>query len=127
MFRVPRARLTQATLYIVLSRPMAPHDELMAIARASLGNGADIVQLRQKHAGGAELLALARELREATREHELNLARSEEARKHLDAELLSKFRKNALARAQEFDVETIVPYYESYYEEVIESVMAVKS
>ena len=70
MFRAPRVRLTQATLYIVLSRPTAPHDELMAIARASLDAGADIVQLRQKHAGGAELLALAHELREATREHD---------------------------------------------------------
>jgi L-malate glycosyltransferase len=41
-----------------------------------------------------------------------------------DQHLLSKFRKNALARAQEFDVAKIVPEYEAYYEEVLASVLA---
>ncbi len=70
MFRLPRKRRADATLYVILSRPEASHEELLSIARAALAGGADILQLRHKEASGAELLALARGLRELTREHE---------------------------------------------------------
>ncbi|MFM2269557.1 MAG: hypothetical protein RL757_2998 [Bacteroidota bacterium] len=38
----------------------------------------------------------------------------------LDEDLYRTMAKNALARAQEFDIENILPVYEHYYEEVIE-------
>ena len=52
MFRLPRGALRQAVLYVVLSRPEAGGDELLAIGRAALAGGADVLQLRQKGAGG---------------------------------------------------------------------------
>ena len=36
-----------------------------------------------------------------------------------DTETLARFRENALARAKLFDIELVVPQYESYYEEVL--------
>jgi len=42
----------------------------------------------------------------------------------LPDENLPRFKANALARAQEFDIEVIVPAYEAYYEEIIQKVMA---
>jgi L-malate glycosyltransferase len=38
----------------------------------------------------------------------------------LDNDNLAKFKKGALERAKEFDVENILPMYENYYEEVLE-------
>jgi len=35
-------------------------------------------------------------------------------------ELLQEFRKNALAQAERFDLDNVLPQYESYYEEVIQ-------
>lgn len=40
-----------------------------------------------------------------------------------DPELLAKFRKQALERAKEFDLDAIVPQYEDYYKEVRERVL----
>lgn len=37
-----------------------------------------------------------------------------------DDEMLARFRVNALAQAQRFDIDNILPDYESYYEEVLE-------
>ena len=37
-----------------------------------------------------------------------------------DEELLEKFRKNALAQAQRFDIDNILPHYEAYYQEVLD-------
>jgi glycosyltransferase involved in cell wall biosynthesis len=37
---------------------------------------------------------------------------------------LSKFKHNALARAKEFDINVILPRYEEYYLEVIETAKA---
>jgi L-malate glycosyltransferase len=37
-----------------------------------------------------------------------------------DEEMLQRFRKNALAQAQRFDIHNILPQYEAYYEEVLE-------
>ena len=70
MFRVPRGRLAQAALYVILGRPGARCDELLAIARSALAGGAAVVQRRQKDAADGERLALARDLREATRQHD---------------------------------------------------------
>lgn len=42
-------------------------------------------------------------------------------------ELLQKFRKNALAQAQRFDIENILPHYEAYYEEVLAKSILVKA
>jgi L-malate glycosyltransferase len=42
----------------------------------------------------------------------------------LNEKNLPEFKKNALARAREFDVENIMPMYEAFYREVIEGVMA---
>jgi len=39
-------------------------------------------------------------------------------------DLLAKFRQQALDRAKEFDLDAIVPQYESYYEEICKSVKA---
>ncbi len=39
-------------------------------------------------------------------------------------DLLIKFRKNALAQAQRFSIENILPQYESYYEEVLKNAHA---
>ncbi len=37
-----------------------------------------------------------------------------------DDEMLQQFRKNALAQAERFDLENVLPQYEAYYEEVIQ-------
>jgi N-acetyl-alpha-D-glucosaminyl L-malate synthase BshA len=42
-------------------------------------------------------------------------------------ELLQTFRKNALSRAQEFDIQVIAPQYEAYYEQVIRESVYQKS
>ena len=39
----------------------------------------------------------------------------------LDKNNLPTFKRNALKRAQEFDIERILPMYEAYYQKVIES------
>ncbi|MBP6385083.1 MAG: N-acetyl-alpha-D-glucosaminyl L-malate synthase BshA [Pseudarcicella sp.] len=39
-----------------------------------------------------------------------------------DEEMLAQFKKNALERAKEFDIEKILPIYEKYYEEVTSKV-----
>jgi L-malate glycosyltransferase len=39
----------------------------------------------------------------------------------LDENLLNSFRSNAYARAKEFDLDIVLPQYESYYEEVIKN------
>ena len=44
-----------------------------------------------------------------------------------DETLLQQFRKNALAQAQRFDIENILPHYEAYYKEVIEKSVFVKA
>jgi N-acetyl-alpha-D-glucosaminyl L-malate synthase BshA len=44
-----------------------------------------------------------------------------------DEALHNQFRKNALAQAQRFDIENILPLYESYYEEVLERAMSTKA
>lgn len=67
--KLPRSRLTQAGLCVILS-PAQPDDDLAAAGRAALRGGADILQLRHKSAPDRDLLPLARELREATREHD---------------------------------------------------------
>ena len=41
-----------------------------------------------------------------------------------DEKTLQNFRRNALARAKEFDIGSILPQYESYYEEVVERSLA---
>ena len=38
-----------------------------------------------------------------------------------DEQLLSKFRANALAQAQRFDIDNILPQYENYYEHIIDT------
>jgi L-malate glycosyltransferase len=42
-------------------------------------------------------------------------------------ELHQQFRKNALAQAQRFDIENILPHYEAYYEEVLAKSILVKA
>jgi thiamine-phosphate pyrophosphorylase len=69
-FRLPSQRLATAVLYVILNRTGASHDEMLAIARAALAGGADALQLRQKDATCRERLALARDLRDLTREHD---------------------------------------------------------
>jgi thiamine-phosphate pyrophosphorylase len=70
MFRLPRHRLAEAVLYVLLHRPGASQEQLLGIARAALMGGADVLQLRQKEAPGREVFELARALREVTREHD---------------------------------------------------------
>jgi thiamine-phosphate pyrophosphorylase len=70
MFRLPRKRLEEAVLYLILDRAEATQEELLDLARGALEGGADMVQLRQKEAEGRELLDLAEALREMTREHD---------------------------------------------------------
>ncbi|MEY4926645.1 MAG: hypothetical protein RI894_1081 [Bacteroidota bacterium] len=41
-------------------------------------------------------------------------------------ELLAQFRVNALAQAKRFDISTILPQYEAYYEEVIKKALSLK-
>jgi L-malate glycosyltransferase len=40
-----------------------------------------------------------------------------------DEDMLQRFRKNALAQAQRFDIHNILPQYEAYYKEVLEKSM----
>jgi len=68
MFRLPRGRLAEARLYVIVTRSAAGGNDLVAIARAVLRGGADALQLREKDASDREVLALAKELRETTRE-----------------------------------------------------------
>lgn len=42
----------------------------------------------------------------------------------LDEKNLPTFKKNALARAKEFDIAMVLPHYEDYYKETIESTLA---
>ncbi|HUT32261.1 MAG TPA: thiamine phosphate synthase [Planctomycetota bacterium] len=70
LFKLPRGRLVQAQLYVLVAPVEGQEIDLVAAGRAALRGGADILQLRHKHAPGPQLLALARELREATREHD---------------------------------------------------------
>ncbi len=44
-----------------------------------------------------------------------------------DEELLEKFRKNALAQAQRFDIDNILPHYEAYYQEVLDRAVLKKA
>jgi thiamine-phosphate pyrophosphorylase len=66
-FRLPRGRLRQATLYVILTRNVAGRD-LVEVARAALRGGADGLQFREKSGSDRDFLALARQLREVTRE-----------------------------------------------------------
>jgi len=70
LFRLPRARLGGAALYVVLSPPEGRETDLAEIGLASLRGGADAVQIRLKDAPDAEVLAVARRLRDAAREHD---------------------------------------------------------
>ncbi len=70
LFKLPRGRLAQARLYVLVG-PVEGRDlDLAAAGRAALQGGADVLQLRLKHVPVHQTLALARELREATREHD---------------------------------------------------------
>ena len=42
----------------------------------------------------------------------------------LSEENLDTFKKNALERAKEFDIEKVLPVYEDYYTQILESVLA---
>lgn len=70
LFKLPRSRLGQARLYVLLGPVGAREVDLVAVGRAALRGGANILQLRLKHAPDRQTLAAARELREATREHD---------------------------------------------------------
>lgn len=70
LFRLPRGRLAQAQLYVILGPVEGRPLDLAAAGRAALRGGADLLQLRHKTAPAPQLLALARALREATREHD---------------------------------------------------------
>jgi len=70
LFKLPRGRLAGASLYVLLTRTGGESRDLVGIGRAALRGGARILQLRDKAAGDRQLLAQARELREATREHD---------------------------------------------------------
>jgi len=70
LFKLPRGRLAQARLYVILGPVEGREIDLAAAGRAALRGGADILQLRHKHAPDHEALAIARSLREATREHD---------------------------------------------------------
>jgi thiamine-phosphate pyrophosphorylase len=70
LFKLPRGRLAQARLYVLLGPIEGRKIDLASAGRAALRGGADILQLRLKHAPDPRTLALARELREATREHD---------------------------------------------------------
>lgn len=70
LFKLPRGRLAQARLCVLLGPVEGRELDLVAAGRAALRGGADILQLRLKRAPAPQLLAVARELREATREHD---------------------------------------------------------
>jgi len=70
LFKLPRGRLAQARLYVLVGPIEGRELDLLAASRAALQGGADILQLRHKHAPTTQVLALARELRDATREHD---------------------------------------------------------
>jgi len=69
LFRPPRPILDGARLYVLLDPEVARGGDLVAVGRAALRGGADVVQLRTKGVPDAQRLAWARALREATREH----------------------------------------------------------
>jgi thiamine-phosphate pyrophosphorylase len=68
--KLPRSRLSQARLYVLLGPAPEGTGDLSEIGRAALRGGADLLQLRHKKATDRELLPLARDLREATRQHD---------------------------------------------------------
>ena len=72
MFHLPSHGLAEARLYVLVDPDVATGgaNGLVDVGRAALRGGAQILQLRAKHATGRELLAWARALREATREHD---------------------------------------------------------
>lgn len=70
LFKLPRGRLAQAQFYVILGPVEGRELDLAAAGRAALRGGADAVQLRLKGVPDGEVLALARALRDATREHD---------------------------------------------------------
>jgi thiamine-phosphate pyrophosphorylase len=56
------------TLIVVTDPALAAPRSVLEVARAAVAAGAPAIQLRDKRAGARDLLALARALREATRE-----------------------------------------------------------
>jgi thiamine-phosphate pyrophosphorylase len=63
---VSNARLQAARLYVIT--PDRAPDDVVALARAAVRGGADVLQLRHKTLPRGELLELARRLREVTTE-----------------------------------------------------------
>ncbi|GAC1507992.1 MAG: hypothetical protein NVS1B3_08870 [Candidatus Dormibacteraceae bacterium] len=59
-------RLNAARLYVIT--PDVPSDRVVALAAAAVRGGSDVLQLRHKSLARGELLALAREIREITRQ-----------------------------------------------------------
>jgi len=70
LFRLPRGRLARVALYVVLSPLPGREGDLAEIGLAALRGGAHALQLRHKGAPDGEVLALARRLRDAAREHD---------------------------------------------------------
>jgi len=70
LFKLPRGRLAHARLYVLIGPVEGRELDLAAAGRAALRGGADILQLRLKDAPDHQTIAIARELREATREHD---------------------------------------------------------
>jgi len=69
LFHPTRPALDAARLYVLLDPAAARGRDILAVGRAALRGGADVVQLRTKGVPDAQWLAWARALREATREH----------------------------------------------------------
>jgi len=70
MFHLPRQALAEARLYVLLDPQVAMQHDLCAVGRAALRGGADVLQLRAKRRCDREVLDLARDLRDAAREHD---------------------------------------------------------
>ena len=69
-----RARLRSARLYLVIDAAAA-----RAVVPAALAGGVDVVQLREKQAPDAEVVACGRELRRACHEHDALLVVNDRA------------------------------------------------
>jgi len=61
-------RLADAGLYVIVITARCQGRDVIEVTRAAIRGGADIIQLREKEMGGAELLALAKSLRAVTAE-----------------------------------------------------------
>jgi thiamine-phosphate pyrophosphorylase len=64
---MPKPRLNNRSLYLVISQEYSPEKEVLEIARQAIAGGVDILQMREKNLSQEELIRLGKRLAELCR------------------------------------------------------------